>query len=137
METLATYTQFTDGLVRYFHTSHAMMHVQAGLAIYFVAQFVLRDRRASVLGLAWVAFIEFVNEALQAAYYGSWRFEDTAWDIVTTLFWPAVIVISGIYRRRRWAKVVSEAVDGEKAGPRRVPALVRSVEMVVARLPRN
>ena len=102
MDPISEYHALTEGLVAALGVSHPMMHIHAGLAIYFAAQLVLRDRRASVLGLAWVAFAELANEIIEFGYYGSWRWSDTVGDVVTTLFWPMVIVLVGRYRRRRW-----------------------------------
>ena len=123
MDPFFEYHAFTERLIGILGVSRPMMHVHAGLAIYITAQLVLRDRRASGLGLAWVAFAELVNETIQYGYYNSWRWADTGADILVTLFWPAVIVAVGRYRRRRWPDS-SAQTRGSMAPPRLAAAIL-------------
>lgn len=96
------YIAAMDSLTRLCGTTHAMMHVHIGLAIYLGVQFLLRDRRASYFALMTVLFLELLNEAIERLHYGSWRWEDTLSDIALSTFWPAAITALGRYRRHRW-----------------------------------
>jgi len=102
MDFLGSYIDLTDGIARWAGTSHEMMHVHCGLALYLGMQVLLRTRRASPLALATVFTAAILHEAAQRLYYGSWRWGDTLGDIVLTTMWPAAITCVGLYRRRRW-----------------------------------
>lgn len=104
MDITAAYVDLLQVIQDATRLGRSTLHIHAGLAIYFLSQMVLSDRRASVLGLAWVAFLATMNEVVEAIHFQDPRWPDTLGDMVTTLFWPTVIVVMGRYRRYRWTR---------------------------------
>ncbi len=104
MDIFSLYVAFTDGLLRWADMSHPMAHMHAGLAIYVAVQFLLRTRRASGIALQAVIGAELVNEIIERAHYGSWRWDDTLADFALTIFWPSILYLMATWRRQRWAR---------------------------------
>lgn len=102
MELALAYHEFTEALVTTLGISRGEMHMHSGLLIYVTSQIILGTRRASYAALGTVLFIEFLHEAMQASYYGSWRANDTLTDIALTLMWPMILAGVSVYRRARW-----------------------------------
>lgn len=123
MDIADSYVALTEGLLRSLHMGHPLAHVHAGLAIYLGVQFVLRTRRASAIALQAVIGAELVNEILERAAYGSWRWADTSADIALTLFWPCALYALSGYRRARWERWRAARQAAAAAGPL---ALLRS-----------
>lgn len=98
MDLPAAYVATTQRLLDTLSMSHQLGHLNAGLIIYLGVQYVLGSGRATVLPLLAVFLAEFGNEAIQAAYYGSWRAADTIADIAWTVFWPCMIFAHDRYR---------------------------------------
>ena len=113
MDLPATYVATTESLLATLSISHQLGHLNAGLIIYLGVQYALGTRRMSILPLLAVFAAEFGNEAIQAAYYGSWRTADTIADIGWTVFWPCMLFIHARYRHatrtRRRASVFARA----------------------------
>lgn len=102
MDFLGGYINLMDEIARWANTTHEMMHVHCGLALYLGMQLLLRTRRASPVALVTVVIVAILHEAVQRLHYGTWRWEDTLGDIALTTMWPAAITCVGLYRRRRW-----------------------------------
>lgn len=113
MDIFSLYTSTMESLLRWADMTHSMAHVHAGLAIYLTVQFLLRTRRASGIALQAVIGVELVNEIVQRAVYGSWRWEDTSADIALTIFWPSALYLLSVYRRQRWARWQARVGRGE------------------------
>ncbi len=103
MDLPAAYVALTEGLLRIVPLSHPMAHLNGGLVIYLGMQLLMGTRRAALAPLLAVCFAEGLNECLEAAYYGSWRIDDTLGDVALTLFWPCMLYAHSRYRRYRWA----------------------------------
>ncbi len=103
MDIVGSYAQLTQSIVDFTGMSRSMLHMHAGMAVYMLTQFMLRDRRSSLLALAAVAQVELFNEIMNYLQWGSWRWPDTIADIVLTLFWPLTSYAVSKYRRWRWA----------------------------------
>ena len=100
MDLPAAYVHTTESLLAALSLSHQLGHLNAGLIIYLGAQYLLRARRGvQLLPLLAVFLAEFGNEAIQAAYYGSWRAADTMADIGWTVFWPCMLYAHARYRQ--------------------------------------
>lgn len=84
--------------------SDTVLHIHAGLAIYFGTQLLMRDRRSSLPALVMVALIELANEVMDRLSSGSWNWPDTLHDIFSTLFWPVTIYLVHRYRRHLWQR---------------------------------
>lgn len=82
--------------------SHSMLHVHCGLLIYVGTIFLLGERRGSWIPVTAVLSLELMNEVMDRLYYGSWRLDDTGLDVVSTMFWPVVLVTFSRYRRAIW-----------------------------------
>lgn len=98
------YHDATDAALSLAGLSDKMLHVHVGLAIYMLAQLVLRTRRGSIDALLAVVIAEAANEAMDRLFFGSWRWSDTLGDAGATLFWPAMLTLMSRYRRRRWER---------------------------------
>jgi hypothetical protein len=81
--------------------SDALLHVHAGLVILFLARIVTRKSLATPIPFLVVVAAELGNEVMDRLSYGSWRLQDTGWDILNTLFWPFVLMIGLRLRRAR------------------------------------
>lgn len=101
MDLPAAYVATTESLLATLSISHQLGHLSAGLIIYLVVRYALGSGRANLFALLAVFLAEFGNEALQAAYYGSWRMADTIADIGWTVFWPCAFFAYGLYRSRQ------------------------------------
>jgi hypothetical protein len=111
----AYYVETTTDLLTRTGMTHEMGHLHAGLLIYVGMQMLLRTRRASSIALQAVIGAEIVNEILQRAYYGSWRWPDTLGDVALTVFWPTILYAAARYRRARWAIQARRAASERSA----------------------
>lgn len=73
--------------------SDSLMHVHAGMAVLFLARLVTRKSLATIVPFSVVCVAEFANELMDRIHLGYWRFPDTAFDVVNTLFWPFMLMI--------------------------------------------
>ena len=106
MDAIASYHMISDAAAQAIG-SRAGAHLNAGLAVYVAAQFVLRDRRASVHALSLVVVLEAMDLAMGRLYSGVWHLGEVWVSIAATMFWPATIYALGRYRRHRWTKAES------------------------------
>ena len=81
--------------------SDTLLHVHAGLAILFLARIVTRRSLATPVPFLIVCAAELGNELMDYLSYGSWRWHDTLFDVVNTLFWPLMLMIGLRLRRAR------------------------------------
>ena len=102
MSLVHAYAQFTQSIVDLTSMSRPMLHIHAGMAIYLVTQFALRDRRGSLIALVAVLQLELFNEIMNRLDKGAWHWADTSADIALTIFWPTLCYAVSIYRRHHW-----------------------------------
>jgi hypothetical protein len=102
MDIATLYIQNTCDALNAIGMTHPEAHIHAGLLIYVGMQLVLRTRRASGIALQAVFGAEMVNEILDRAFYGSWRWPDTLGDIALTMMWPTILYTAAKFRRARW-----------------------------------
>ncbi|MBX9884062.1 MAG: hypothetical protein K2X68_03725 [Novosphingobium sp.] len=67
-----------------------------------LAQLIWGTRRGSLPAVGIVALVEFFNESLDQAFWGSWRWADTSMDLFLTLFWPVALMSVSKLRRWQW-----------------------------------
>jgi len=89
--------------------SDTLLHVHAGLAVLFLARIVTRRSLATPVPFLVVCAAELANELMDYLSYGSWRWSDTALDVVNTLFWPFVLMVGLRWRRAREAPPLEPA----------------------------
>ncbi len=90
--------------------SDTLLHVHAGLAVLFLARIVTRRSRATPVPFRIVCLAELGHEVMDYMSFGSWRWHDTLFDVVNTLFWPLMLMIGLRLRRARdFAPVVRPA----------------------------
>ena len=79
--------------------SEDLLHLHAGLLIFFAAALVFRRRMRSRVPIALVYAFAVGNELIDAMSPGSsaWRWEPAA-DILNTIFWPTLLFL--LARRR-------------------------------------
>ena len=102
MSPVEAYAHFTQSIVDLTGMSRPMLHIHAGMAIYLVTQFALRDRRGSLIALVAVLQLELFNEIMNRLDKGAWHWADTSADIALTIFWPTLCYAVSVYRRHRW-----------------------------------
>ena len=103
MELSISLHDLKESLVAALGTSHEMMHVYVGLAIYLVVQLVQGTRRGSMFALNVVVAAEVINEVVDGLAKG-WILRDTLSDALLTLAWPVAITLVSQYRRTRWER---------------------------------
>ena len=64
--------------------SDSLLHVHAGLAILFLARLITRRSLATPIPFLVVVAAEAANEIMDRLTYGSWRGQDTLFDIANT-----------------------------------------------------
>jgi len=79
--------------------SDSLLHVHAGLAVLFLARIFTRRSLATPVPFLVVCAAELGNEIMDRLSYGAWRWGDTGFDVVNTLFWPLVLMV-GLRLRR-------------------------------------
>ena len=79
--------------------SDSLLHVHAGLAVLFLARLVTRRSLATPIPFLIVVAAAIGNEIMDRLSYGSWRGQDTLFDIANTLFWPFVLMVGLRWRR--------------------------------------
>lgn len=79
--------------------SDSLLHVHAGLTILFLARIITRRSLATPVPFLIVCLAELLNEIMDRLTFGSWRFPDTLFDVVNTLFWPFMLMV-GLRLRR-------------------------------------
>lgn len=84
--------------------SDSLLHVHAGMAVLLLARVVTRRSLATPVPFMVVCAAELANEILDRLSHGSWRWADTASDVVNTLFWPFVLMVGLRIRRARDAR---------------------------------
>jgi len=92
-----------EWLVAAFGTTHEMMHVHVGLAIYVAVQLLQGTRRGSMFALNVVVAAEVLNELVDRFAKG-WYPADTLSDVGLTLVWPMILTAVSQYRRTRWGQ---------------------------------
>jgi len=79
--------------------SDSLLHVHAGLAVLFLARLVTRRSLATPVPFLIVVAAAIGNEIMDRLSYGGWRLQDTAFDVINTLFWPFVLMVGLRWRR--------------------------------------
>lgn len=102
----AAYHSLIETIIAASGMSDKLLHVHFGLGIYVLTQLFLRTRRASALALGVLLVAELFNEMMDRLYSGSWNWSDTSTDFIATMFWPAILVLVGRYRRNRWNRAM-------------------------------
>lgn len=85
--------------------SDSLLHVHAGMAVLLIARIVTRRSLATPVPFLVVCVAELCNELLDRMSHGAWRWHDTAFDALNTLFWPFVLMVGLRARRAREARV--------------------------------
>lgn len=68
-------------------------HMSAGMIIWLVSARLMRWPLRDIRPLLVVIAIELLNEIVDRIYAGSWRWNDTSRDIVSTIIWPAILYL--------------------------------------------
>lgn len=95
MDIVSAYAQLTQDTVDVTGVSRPMLHILAGLAIYFPSKLFLDPGRGSLLAIVLVLHAELGNELLNMLHYGTSRWVDTIEDITLTLFGPMMFSCFG------------------------------------------
>jgi len=88
--------------------SDSLLHVHAGLAVLFLARLVTRRSLATPVPFLVVCAAALANEIMDRLSFGSWRLQDTGFDVINTLFWPFVLMVGLRLRGPRIAQAAGE-----------------------------
>ena len=102
MDLVASYNQAANALVVFTQMPRALLHVHIGMAIFLACQFALGTRRGSLAAVIVTVQLALFHEAMNRIFHGSWRWADTSYDLVLSLFWPVMCYAVSRFRRRRW-----------------------------------
>ena len=94
MSPSSTYNSLKDGVRALSGLPDGALHLIAGLGTYLVANALIR-RPHSPLPLLMVLATEGVNELSDRLIHGSWRLENTMYDVVMTVALPLTIYLKG------------------------------------------
>jgi hypothetical protein len=70
-----------------------ILHIHAGLLLLMIARLITRRSFGTFIPWWVVAAGEAFNEIMDRLNFGSWRWPDTAIDVVNTLLWPTIICL--------------------------------------------
>lgn len=93
-----------------------MLHFHAGLAIFLLARVISGRSLGSWLPITVVLIGAILKEIADRFVYGSWRWYDTPWDVLATMFWPAALWL-GIKLRPLIDRAHHRIVTDEPAPP--------------------
>ncbi len=71
--------------------SDTILHLHAGMAIFLVARVVSGRSLGSWLPITIVLIAALGKEVADRIVYDSWRWQDTPWDVLATMFWPTML----------------------------------------------
>lgn len=88
-----------------------LLHVHVGLAIFVISALLVKDRFRSPIPVLLVWFFALLNELLDYLSGQPGKPFEPMWDVINTLFWPALIFI--LARLRRPVAEATAASDEE------------------------
>lgn len=99
------YAAFKTSLASEFGASQELLHMHAGLAIFFTVALVFRQRMRSWLPIALVYIFAIGNEAIDAIGSGEFNPKDSEpfFDVLNTVFWPTLLFLLARRRARKGA----------------------------------
>jgi hypothetical protein len=107
----ATYHRMIEWIMSATALPDSTLHVHVGLLIFFGVALLLRGKLASPWPLAVVTAAELFNECMDAAFFGSWRWDDTGRDIFHSLLWPVLVSLGAwIFSARASARRADETM---------------------------
>src|SRR5688572_5719732 len=86
-----TYQEAIAWIVETSVMSQPLLHVHIGMALFLATRLISRQRLDTMTPLAVVIVAELLNELLDRAHFGAWRWRDTASDVFHTLLWPVLL----------------------------------------------
>jgi hypothetical protein len=89
----ATYHKFIEWIGDGTGLPDTILHIHAGLAVLMIARLLSRRSLGSFVPWSVVVVAEAFNETMDRLQFGSWRWPDTIFDVLNTLFWPTVICL--------------------------------------------
>lgn len=99
------YNTIKTELALWLGISKDALHIHLGLAIFAILILVLRRSPGSLMPWLGVLAFELINEAMDIFHWheGAFSFEigDSFKDIVSTMFWPSVVMLGVRYAAHR------------------------------------
>ena len=92
------YTAAKAAIISWTGAGEDLLHVHAGLLIFFLAALVLRKRPSSPIPLAHVVFFALLNELIDQLAGGANDPLEPYVDVANTVFWPTLLFLLA----RRW-----------------------------------
>lgn len=96
------YSDLKQGLAGFYGLTEDLLHVHAGLLIFFATALVFRRRMRSRVPIALVYFFALANELLDLLTPGA---SNKPWepfaDVLNTVFWPTLLFLLARRRIRR------------------------------------
>lgn len=87
--------------------SDTLLHVHSGMAVLLIARVISGRSLATPIPFLAVCLVAVANEILDRVTHGAWRWWDTLFDLVNTIFWPFVLMVGLRVRRSRELRMAS------------------------------
>jgi hypothetical protein len=99
------YEAVTTALADETGASDTLLHVHAGMAVLLAVRVISGRSLATPIPFAAVVVAALLNEVADRINHGAWRWHNTGWDIVNTVFWPLVLMVGlRVRRSREWRR---------------------------------
>ena len=112
------YNAIKTDLATWIGISKDALHIHIGLAIFFALVLILRRRPASIVPWLGLLGLELLNEVIDVFHWheGAFSFEvgDALKDIVNTMIWPSVALLTlRFIERRRKPSAVTATLEAD------------------------
>ncbi|VXC90112.1 hypothetical protein [Sphingomonas sp. AX6] len=87
----ATYQQWSLWIGDGTGLPDTILHLHAGMAIFLIARVLSGRSLGSWLPITIVLIAALGKEVADRFVYGSWRWYDTPYDVLATMFWPTML----------------------------------------------
>ncbi|HEY0622344.1 hypothetical protein [Sphingomonas sp.] len=88
------YAMFKEAIADDTGLANTILHIHAGMLILMAARIATRRSLGTFVPFTAVFVLELANEIIDRVNHGSWRWDDTASDVVNTLFWPFLLSLA-------------------------------------------
>lgn len=86
-----TYQEWSNWIGDGTGLSDTILHLHAGMAIFLIVRVISGRSLGSWLPIAMVLIAALAKEIADRIVYESWRWHDTPYDVLATMFWPTML----------------------------------------------
>jgi hypothetical protein len=91
---LEFYAAIKDAIGNDTGLGNTILHIHGGMLVFLIARLISGRSIGTFLPFTAVLVLELLNEGIDRINHGSWRWDDTLIDLVSTLFWPFVLSVA-------------------------------------------